>query len=234
MTENSDPRFETEHLRFLTIRSEALQGRGDVTLFLPPHPQAFVILLHGVFGSHWAWAFKGGAHRTAQRLMEQRRIRPMALAMPSDGLRGDGTGYVPDEWVMRDVVRAVDLSTDRLFLCGLSMGGFAALRLGARHRVRGVSAHSSITTAADFRRFIDTTPDADDVLPCLLQNRAGLPAIRFDCGTEDPLLEANRTLHRELERRAIPHRYEEFPGGHSWAYWSAHLEDSLLFFEELC
>jgi len=28
----------------------------------------------------------------------------------------------------------------------------------------------------------------------------------------------------------IAHVYEEFPGGHSWDYWSTHLERTLLFF----
>ena len=42
-----------------------------------------VLLLHGVYGSHWAWAFKGGAHRTAQRLIDAGAIPPLVLAMPS-------------------------------------------------------------------------------------------------------------------------------------------------------
>ena len=28
------------------------------------------------------------------------------------------------------------------------------------------------------------------------------------------------------------HRYEEFPGGHDWAYWQSHVADSLRFFAE--
>jgi S-formylglutathione hydrolase FrmB len=51
--------------------------------------------------------------------------------------------------------------------------------------------------------------------------RAGtaLPAIRFDCGTEDALLAENRALHWELQRLGIPHEYGEWPGAHSWRYW---------------
>ena len=54
--------------------------------------------------------------------------------------------------------------------------------------------------------------------------------MRFDCGTEDSLLEANRELHFCLQAAGVPHEYSEFPGGHTWDYWERHLEDSLRFF----
>lgn len=46
-----------------------------------------------------------------------------------------------------------------------------------------------------------------------------LPAIRFDCGTEDALLAENRALHWELQRLNVAHEYGEWPGAHSWRYW---------------
>lgn len=46
-----------------------------------------------------------------------------------------------------------------------------------------------------------------------------LPAIRFDCGTEDALLAENRALHWELQRLGVVHDYGEWPGAHSWRYW---------------
>jgi S-formylglutathione hydrolase FrmB len=53
-----------------------------------------------------------------------------------------------------------------------------------------------------------------------LQKTGGtLPAIRFDCGTEDALLAENRALHWELQRLRVPHEYGEWPGAHSWRYW---------------
>lgn len=53
----------------------------------------------------------------------------------------------------------------------------------------------------------------------LQQRGAVLPAIRFDCGTEDALLAENRALHWELQRLNVPHEYGEWPGAHSWRYW---------------
>jgi hypothetical protein len=55
--------------------------------------------------------------------------------------------------------------------------------------------------------------------------------LRFDCGTEDLLIEANRRLHADLNARRGP-RLPGVPGYHSWDYRALHLPDTLLFFEE--
>jgi putative tributyrin esterase len=138
---------------------------------------------------------------------------------------------------------AACLSADSpLFLCGLSMGGFGALRIGAKYpgRYRGLSAHSSITHFEQMKMYVEE--DASrfgaaaqnySVLETMLRHRAALPPMRFDCGIEDALLEYNRQLHRDLDAHGIAHRYDEFPGGHDWIYWAAHVEDSLRFFGEI-
>lgn len=250
--EFSDPRFEPAGLRFITVGSPALRGRGDICLALPQAPAKdlpLVILLHGVYGSHWAWALKGGAHTTLARLANE--LPPMALAMPSDGLWGDGSGYVAhhdgadyERWIVDEVPAAAALADARittqspLFIAGLSMGGFGTLRLAAKfpERFRAASAHSSATASENLAQFIqcgsslDVFRDRRSVLQTILEHRATMPPFRFDCGTEDFLLPHNRELHTALEAAGVPHVYEEFPGGHDWPYWEAHLEDSLRFF----
>jgi S-formylglutathione hydrolase FrmB len=67
-------------------------------------------------------------------------------------------------------------------------------------------------------------------LETLKHNRDRLPPLRFDCGTEDQLIEHNRELSRGLEEAGIAHTYEEFPGAHSWPYWETHLAYMLRFF----
>jgi putative tributyrin esterase len=254
--EISEPRFEVEGLRWVTVKSRALKHRADLSLYVPRHAGQttnlpLVILLHGVYGSHWAWALKGGAHRTAQRLIDAREIPPMVLAMPSDGLWGDGSGYLRqpeanfEAWIVEEVPAVAreaipELSEQSaLFISGLSMGGFGALRLAGRFpdRFRGAGGHSSITHFDQFKLFVEEplelygcSTDDQSVLDTLVRNRDHLPPLRFDCGSEDPLIEYNRELSRELKSGGIPHIYEEFPGGHSWPYWETHLEDMLRFF----
>ena len=56
-----------------------------------------------------------------------------------------------------------------------------------------------------------------------------LPDLRFDCGTEDFLLDHNRELKAFLDEKKIPHEYEEFPGAHNWEYWDEHIQEALVF-----
>ena len=72
----------------------------------------------------------------------------------------------------------------------------------------------------------------EDVFLMLQSNQAKLPPVRFDCGKDDILVEHNRILHHQLNTVGIKHVYEEFEGVHEWAYWEAHLPESLLFFDE--
>ena len=93
----------------------------------------------------------------AAELMRQSHISPMVLIMPSDGLWGDGSGYVShgnpstdsnlhqdfEKWIVEEVPEiaiqtcAACSSESPRFIAGLSMGGFAALRLA--NPLRGVS-----------------------------------------------------------------------------------------------
>lgn len=256
--EVSDPRFETQNLRQVTVKSAALTQRADLTVHVPPAATAggardlpLVILLHGVYGSHWAWALKGGAHRTNERLQRDEGLPPFVLAMPSDGLWGDGSGYLAhrtqdfERWILEEVPAAAAHATPTiserspLFLAGLSMGGFGALRIGAKYprHFRGIAGHSSITHFDQISDFVEesrgsyTAPGEDRcVLDTMLRSRGQLPPVRFDCGLADPLIEANRALHRGLVEAGVAHEYEEFAGAHEWRYWELHLADTLRFF----
>jgi len=254
-TELSNSRFESGNLRFITVKTPNLKGRGNICVFVPEGIRTddlpIVVLLHGVYGSCWCWSMLGGAHHTAGRMIGEDRIPPAILAMPSDGLWGDGSGYLPhdgfsfDRWIVDDVVDAVRLnipqakSSTKTYIAGLSMGGFGALRLGARfpESFLGIAAHSSITQLSEMKLFVaedlgayrQTNPEEEDVFDLIRKTGDRLPRLRFDCGTDDELIEGNRLLHRQLTEAGIVHRYEEFPGGHAWTYWEEHLEDSLLF-----
>jgi putative tributyrin esterase len=253
----SDPRFESDGLRHVTVKSQALRGRGDITIWSPAGatPVGLVLLLHGVYSSHWCWAFRGGAHRTAARMVAAGELPPVVVAMPSDGLRGDGSGYVRhgdaidfEQWIVREVPAAVREAAPALapdaprFIAGLSMGGFGALRIGAEHAglFQGISGHSSITHISLMAQFIEEdhasfgSADEDaSVLDAIVAAGDAIPPLRFDCGVSDQLIEENRALHRALLDRGIPHTYEEFPGTHEWAYWEAHVADTFRFFARI-
>ncbi len=253
--EISDPAYECEGLRLVTVKSRALGRRGDVTVWVPDtqHLSGLLVLLHGVTGSHWVWPLKGGVHRTAQRMMDADEIAPMAIAMPSDGLLRDGSGYLTwpeagdvERWIVDEVPAVARLAAPALAadapiaIGGLSMGGYGALRLGAKYpgRFRAISAHSSITDIDELPQFVEEPlteylalgPREElTVLHWLRVAGHRLPPLRFDCGVEDSLLAGNRTLHQALEHEGIPHEYTEYPGGHAWDYWQQHVAETLRF-----
>lgn len=257
-TEISDPQYESDNLRFITVKTAHLKGRGDICVFVPPGENMselpLIILLHGVYGSAWVWSQKAGVHKTALKMIQNKEIPPMVIAMPSDGLWGDGSGYLPhnqkdfEKWVVEDVPNAVieniSLVTKNsdYFISGLSMGGFGALRLGIKYakRFKAISAHSSITDLKQMNLFVEESlenyfqaDETENSVWGLAENHSGkLPRIRFDCGKADELIEPNRKLHAQLKKASVLHEYEEFEGGHEWSYWQEHIKKSLLFFAE--
>lgn len=258
-TEISNPEFESNNLRFITVKSKNLKGRGDICVFVPPNTNLkdlpIIVLMHGVYGSAWIWPHKTGVHFTALKMMETGLIKPMVIAMPSDGLWGDGSGYIPhqtlnfENWIVNDVIDAVieniscTSNNSNLYISGLSMGGFGALRLGIKYanKFKAISAHSSITDVEQMPLFVEESLETykkgnieDQSVWKTIQNRKeSLPLIRFDCGKNDLLIEHNRKLHQQLKEANINHVYQEFEGAHEWKYWQEHIKDSLLFFNKV-
>lgn len=254
--EVSDPRFEHEGLRHITVKSAGLHARGDLLLWVPPAEHGgelpLALLLHGVYGSAWSWALSGGVHRTAARLLAAGEIPPFAIAMPSDGLWGDGSAYLRhppgqdfEQWIVHDVALAARMAEARLAregrcaIGGLSMGGFGALRLGAKYHEQfcAISGHSSITEFRELEGFVEESLAlyglaalSETALGAILGAGKKLPPLRFDCGTEDPLIEGNRRLHAALTEHGVAHEYVEYPGGHEWPYWEEHVAETLRWF----
>jgi len=246
-------------LKLVTVKSPALGARADASIYLPDQARGLdkvpvVILLHGVYGSHWIWAGMGKAHSTLQSLIDTGEISPMILAMPSDGLWGDGSAYLNhsrkefEKWIVDEVPRLVSEVTGNafdtpVFIAGLSMGGYGALRIGATYpeRFRAFAGHSSITRFSEMSQFVEEPLEAygeiDDlatlVITNMLRNKSRLPPFHFDCGVDDPLIEGNRLLHSQLQAAGIDCSYKEFPGGHEWTYWISHIRETFQFFERV-
>jgi putative tributyrin esterase len=175
----------------------------------------------------------------------------MILAAPSDGLNGDGTGYLRyadtdyERWIVNDVVDCVQQTFP---LHGTGAIGFSCRtlhgsvrRAAARHkfpeRFRAISTHSSITHISQFDQFVRHSIHAgsmphkeSDILHWIRRNSDRLPALRFDCGRNDNLFKANERLHRELDSIGVAHQFASYDGEHNCYYWKMHLEGSLNFF----
>ncbi|MEP1445206.1 MAG: alpha/beta hydrolase-fold protein [Paraglaciecola sp.] len=256
--EQSNPKYSRDNTMTLTLNSTHIGGRQDVTVY-NPYSQArdlpVVILLHGVYGNNWVWMDLGGAHFVYEQLRQQ-GLSEFVLVMPSDGGIWEGSAYLPlqdqgnfEKWIVEDVLEGVQTTVDavskhsNLYISGLSMGGYGALRLGAKYasKFNGISAHSAITKVADLRLFTETPlakyqtleEHESDIVYWCKKNQAQLPPLRFDCGKQDQLLSSNQQLAAAFTDANILHRFTEYDGGHEWLYWHQHLKTTLCFFDTL-
>ena len=248
-----------DRLRDLTVLSPALGRRADVTVYAAAGAAdvdslPVVILLHGVYGSHWAWARSGFAHVALADLVTAGQVAPMVLAMPSDGMFGIGSGYLDragenaERWIVQEVPEAVRLvhptaALDDVSIAGLSMGGWGALRLAALHPGRfraavGMSPLTRVAHVADYapiemRARHAPRVELPELLDALVAAGSRLPPVRITCGIEDELITDVRRLHDGLSAAGIPHEYAEGPGGHSWDYWTQDVRTALRFIDRV-
>ncbi|AWV96749.1 alpha/beta hydrolase [Arcticibacterium luteifluviistationis] len=241
---------------YFTVKSKVLGQRGDISVYKPAgnHENLpVVILLHGVYGSHWAWSLKGRVHEVLEKGIREGTLPPMMLVMPSDGLFQDGSGYLKhhdadyEKWIVDEIPTLIKeqykevTKKSHFFLTGLSMGGYGALRLGAKNPnvFSAFSGLSSIINFSEFEQFIEdfgqlksSVVSPENVSEVLLANRQNLKPFRFDCGENDDLYSANVAMHELLKKENIKHEFFTYPGEHSWEYWEKYIKESLLFFAQ--
>jgi putative tributyrin esterase len=242
--------------------SHALNGRRVYRLLMPelrPNVKLpLLVLLHGVHGSEIDWTEQGNVMQTMQSLMTDNHIGPMAILMPSDGLTAIGTGYLNwdvgsphhyEDYLLNDLIPHIELlwnvggTKEIRAISGLSMGGFAAIRLAFTHSSRFGSA-SSLSGFFDIQELAELIGETDyepifqtdrgrmlevSPLTMAIPPRNEAPKLYFDCGNEDKYLDMNRQLHERLNNEDILHSYVEHPGSHCWGYWSEHIRSHLIF-----
>ena len=76
------------------------------------------------------------------------------------------------------------------------------------------------------------TRDPSNLIQQMLRRGAVVPSLFVDVGTEDHTLPMNRSFRDRMAQLKVPLRYAEWPGRHDWAYWRAHLPESLRFLAE--
>ena len=231
--------------------ADSIQKMSGLTVILPDArgPWPVLYLLHGLSDDHTVWCRRTSIERYVAEL-------PLLVVMP-DGHRSfycndprpGGCAY--EDHVVKDVVGFVE----RVFPCvrerrgravaGLSMGGYGAIMLALRHPELFCAACSHSGALMFAHEAIPERPDVESLANCLppgeydcfalaerRKSDGRLPALRVDCGTEDRLVEPNRSFHAHLAALEVGHVYEEHPGEHTWAYWDEHIGRTLAFVME--
>jgi len=220
---------------------------ANVILPAPEHSGPFPVmfLLHGLSDEYSAWCRRTSIERYVESL-------PLIVVMP-DGGRGfysDAVaGYQYATAIgteLPELIRHYFSCGDKWCAAGLSMGGYGAIRLALDHPTVFQSATSLSGALAfghhemvgddpfvvEFARVVGSEPAGGPNDLFALFGRLTpeeRPALRIDCGTEDFLLDSNRSFHAFLADQGFEHEYEEHPGAHTWAYWDAQIQPALEF-----
>lgn len=254
-------------VRYATFSSPSLGKDVAYAVQLPPsyataatRRYPVVYALHGLFESPGFWERRGLA--SILESLWQKGDVPEMVVVAVDGDNSffvDGPAGRWEQMMSRDFVAHVE-STYRVTpgragrgVLGISMGGYAALRMALAHPdlFRAVATHSAmllekIPTAeegagrwhmAAFYKVFGTPIDAalwsanDPLALATKADPKATPALYFDCGTEDRygLFAGNRELHRRLEARGVAHEFGLYPGDHGYEYVHTVLDKSLRF-----
>lgn len=215
-------------------------------------PVKTLVLLHGFSGCRTDWAFNAQLPDLANRynlaVICPDGENSFYLDGPQTG-RKYGT-YVGLELTAyaQSTFGLSDRREDTL-IGGYSMGGFGALHAGLLYpeTFSGVFALSSALIMHevaqmrpgsgnemanyDYYRLVFGEPEAllrsennpEELVRRLLASGQELPRFFMACGTEDFLLENNRSFHAFLQEQGVPAEYRESSGNHDFVFWNEYL-----------
>ena len=182
-------------------------------------------------------------HLLLSRVQHYADKLPLIIVAP-DGKRGycvdAPEGPAHEGHIMHDVLGFVERFLPAIpcrkarALTGQSMGGCGAMKLAVKHPEtfgsvvsqggafrrgsrNGCWNHEAIK--ADYWRLFGTDPEGgpNDIFALAEKlDPKGAPAIRFEAGVDDVLIQHSRELHEHLENLGIPHEYLEYTGGHNF------------------
>jgi len=247
-------RYAGKALRKMTGAMVILPERDN---FKGPFPVFY--LLHGLSDDYTMWTRMTRIEQYAADYPLIVVMPDGGRGFYTDAIEGDAyASAITDDLIgLVDRTFNTDPRREARVIGGLSMGGYGAVRLAlsrpdifcsAVSHSGGVGAGSIRFDSArpkegfdyladqhfagELRRIFGehTAGGPNDLFVLAEQaDRALLPALRLDCGTEDPLLRENRAFHRRLEDLGIAHEYAEYPGAHQWEYWDLHVQEALAF-----
>jgi len=253
----------------LDIPSKAMHKTYKAAVVLPgsyaKSKAAYPVLylLHGGIGHYRDWIDKTPDKQLLQHLAD---LYNLIIVLPEGELFSyyidspiqEGSQF--ESYIIKDVIPKIDntyrtnRSSKARTISGLSMGGYGALYLSARHPDVFCAAGSmsgalnpdmmgwkltpemAINIKNAFGAIMGPIESVDYSIYSIISmadviKKNGTKVI-FDCGVDDFLIEPNRELHRRLVFNRTPHDYAERPGGHSWEYWQNSLPYHMLFFNE--
>jgi len=238
--------WETNHVPHGAVhhhfyRSQAVGDERDFFVYTPPAYDAratklypVLYLQHGYSGDAQGW-LNGPANVILDNLIAEGKAKPMLLVMslgygvPEFVQRGspdlsllkrnyDGFRDALLTEVIPDVEKSYRVAKDRnsRALAGLSMGGAESLYVGL-NAVTMFAWIGSFSAGGMLEDYNATYPALDSKVNDRLR------LLWIACGTDDPLIDANRKFREWLTSRGVKFTAIETPGMHTWMVWRRNL-----------
>jgi putative tributyrin esterase len=237
------------------FHSAALGREMSFRIYLPHAYQAstarypVLYLLHGIYGTFENWD-------QLTRLPTYAKGMDWIIVMPDAGNSWYvNSATVPEDrfedYIANDLMAEIDARYRTITtrharaIAGLSMGGYAAMKLALRNPQRFGFA-GSLSGAFDAARNLDEqvaefAPKLlevfgaagnparahNDLFELLAKAMADLPHLYLACGIADSFLSVNRQYVADLSARHVLYEYHETPGGHDWDYWDREIQPLL-------
>jgi enterochelin esterase-like enzyme len=225
------------HFVIANLRTKLLPLPLDYRVYLPPcysqQPERrypVLYLFHGQGFTDDQWE-RLGAGDTADRLIASGKTSPFLIVMPRDRYGGQPSEDNFGQVVANELIPYIDnhyrtlAERDYRAVGGLSRGAGWSVHMALTYwqLFGALGAHSPAIFYEDAQHM---RPLLDSISPMLM------PRIYMDAGDKDrvEILDAALWFEDLLNARGIPHEWHLFSGYHEEAYWSAHVEQYLLWY----
>lgn len=231
--------------------SEVLGMNTAINVVLPEHTDLatvpVIFLFHGLMDNCSGWMRYTSVERYVRPYNAALIIPEVQRSYYVDMAYGlDYFTYVSEE--LPKITRTFfGFSTDRSlnYVCGLSMGGYAALKCAMTHpeRYHGCAAFSavadmktrvSLSTGADRKEYTAIfgeeleVKDRDDLFALVEKADSKImPSFITYCGEQDALFKSNSKLASKMQERGIKEQFFHWNGNHDWIFWDAAVKDAV-------
>ena len=239
-----------KNIRTLSHYSNYLGKEQKMNVYVPEYGgrHSVLYLLHGATGDYTNWSNKTDVKNIADKFN-------LIIVMPDGGAYSwyadspmiPGSQY--ESYIVKELIPFIDSAfatyaeKNGRGVCGLSMGGFGAIKLGLKYPQLFSSA-SSLSGVLSILNHSDKWSMAqvfgpqseyslnwkhEELLELAGSSTDTTVALKFDTGVNDITLGDNRLFLAVLQQLHRTFEYGEFPGGHTWTYWGTHIEEHLQF-----